>query len=283
MDRPDSIPLSVIVADNDPTGSALKIVNAFKATVDFPVYYAVEKRQGIPCARNNILRQASRLGITDLAFVDDDEYVDAGWLVTLWQRYISSGADVMSGYVTTVYPPGTPSWIKKGNFFQNPRRQSDTPLMSAATGNVVFNLKKLAGEWGLAFDERFGRSGGSDSDFFSRAAQHGAVIQWTEDAVVYESLAEERMRLSYLLKNRFRKSNLKPGYVGLSPAKKKELFFVLVKKLGHCLLVLPLSVFSGFSAFVAALSRTVAAAANLMALLGWRIKWDEYHNASKKK
>jgi len=276
MDLPDLIPLSVIVADNDPAGSALKIVNAFKSTVDFPVYYRVEERPGIPCARNCILRQAKTLGITDLSFIDDDEYVEAGWLTTLWQRYVSSDADVMAGYVTTVYPQETPQWIKEGRFFQNPKRQSDTRLMSAATGNVVFDFFKLTVQWGLFFDERFGLRGGSDSDFFSRAAKQGAVIKWTEDAVVYEVLARERMCLSYLLKNRFRKSNLKLGYADLTLSQKTKLFFGLLKKIITCVILLPFSCLRGFSDFAAVLSRLVAATANTLALMGWRIRWNEY-------
>jgi len=282
MDCPENIPLCLIVADNDPQGSALGVVNNFRVTAPFPVHYRVEERPGIPCARNRVLHEAATLGITDLAFIDDDEYVEAQWLVTLWGRYISSGADVMAGYVTTIYPPETPQWIKEGNFFQNPKRQSGTLLTSAATGNVLFNFQKLAVEWDFSFDERFGLAGGSDSDFFSRAAKKGAVIQWTDDAVVYELLAQERMCLSYLLKNRFRKSNLKLGYADLSLPQKTGLFFGLAKKIICCLLALPLSFFAGFSGFAAALSRTVGAIANMLALLGCRITWNQYNSSTVK-
>ena len=282
MDCPENISLCLIVADNDPEVSALDVVNNFRATAAFPVHYRVEEQPGIPSARNRVLHEAATLGITDMAFIDDDEYVEAQWLVTLWGRYISSGADVMAGYVTTIYPPETPQWIKEGNFFQNPKRQSDTFLTSAATGNVLFNFQKLAVAWDLSFDERFGLAGGSDSDFFSRAAKKGAAIQWTDDAVVYELLAKERMCLAYLLKNRFRKSNLKLGYADLSLSQKTGLFFGLAKKIICSILALPLSFFAGFSGFAAALSRTVGAIANILALLGCRITWNQYNSSTVK-
>lgn len=281
MERPPDIPLCLIVVDNDPSGSARGAVRVFGDSAVFPVHYRVEQQPGIPCARNSVLRQAAALGITDLACIDDDEYVEPAWLVTLWDRYIASDADVMAGYVTTVYPPGTPRWITEGRFFQNPMRQSETILTSAATGNVIFDFQKLVRQWGLYFDEGFALRGGSDADFFHRAAQKGAVIKWTADAVVYEELAKERMRIGYLLKNRFRKSNLKLGYNTLSLPQKTKLFFRLSKRIFADVFLLPFSLFRGVSDFVTVLNRTVGAVANLLALMGCRITWNEYRGSTE--
>jgi len=280
MAVPDAFSLCVIIVDNDPEGTAQETVNTFKEVASFPVYYRVEPRKGIPCARNSVLKQAAMLGITDLAFVDDDEYVEPTWLEILWSRYAGSDADVMAGYVTTVYPPETPRWITKGRFFQNPRRQSDTQLLSAATGNVIFDFQKLALQWGLSFDEGFALTGGSDADFFYRAAYKGAVIKWTGDAVVYEELAQERMRIGYLLKNRFRKSNLKLGYKKLSLLRKIKLFFGLLKRIIVDVFLLPFSLLRGLSDFFIVLNRTVGTVANILALMGCRIKWNEYKDPS---
>ncbi|MBM4309638.1 MAG: glycosyltransferase family 2 protein [Deltaproteobacteria bacterium] len=282
LDRPDAAGFCIIIADNDPEGSARPVVERFREGAGCGVYYAVEVRRGIPFARNNIIERAVRLGITDLACIDDDEYVYPGWLVTLWDRYVSSGADVMAGYVETVYPAETPRWIIEGKFFQNAQRPAGTPLSTAATGNVVFNVQKLAVQWGLRFDERFGLAGGSDTDFFYRAARQGAVMMWTADAPAYEELARERMRLSYLLKNRFRKSNLKPGYALLTIPQKTALFLGLLKKIIMGVLVLPVSLVRGFSRFAGVLNDTVAAIANMLALLGWRFRWDEYTGSSER-
>ena len=87
---------------------------------------------------------------------------------------------------------------------------------------------------------------------------------------------------AYLLKNRFRKSNLKLGYADLSLPQKTGLFFGLAKKIICCLLALPLSFFAGFSGFAAALSRTVGAIANMLALLGCRITWNQYNSSTVK-
>lgn len=280
LERPAAVDVCVIIADNDPAGSARPVAERFSAAAGCAVHYGVEPRRGIPFARNNVIERAVKIGITDLAFIDDDEYVSPGWLATLWDRYIGSGADVMAGYVETVYPPGTPRWIIEGNFFQNARRAAGTPLRTAATGNVLFNLHTLAVQRGLRFDEGFGAAGGSDTDFFYRAARQGAVIMWTADAPVFEVLARERMCLSYLLKSRFRKSNLKPGYAELAASQKIALFFGLLKKIITGVLILPVSPVHGFSSVARALSDMVAALANMMALLGWRIRWDEYRGPS---
>lgn len=61
----------------------------------YSVYYEIEKGRGIPFARNNVLRRAKSLAITELIFIDDDETVDIDWLVNLWNYYLQNNVDVV--------------------------------------------------------------------------------------------------------------------------------------------------------------------------------------------
>jgi len=276
MDRPEHVSLCVIIADNDPDGSAAAVVSGFRSAADFSVYYQVERRRGIPYARNNVFAQASELGITELAFVDDDEYVDRAWCTALWDYYVHSDADVVTGYVQTVYPPETPAWVVDGGFYVYSRDTTGKQLQSAATNNVLFDFQKIVGEWNTMFDERFGLTGGSDAQFFSEAVQRGAVIRWVQEAVVYEELERERMRPGYILKRRFRKSNIKPQYKDLPRAQKYALLRDLLKKIICRLPMVPWAFAKGFSQGLHVLYELTALMANLCALLGIRIRWDEY-------
>ena len=76
MLKPKGLALCIIIADNDHEGSALTVVEEFNAMTLIPIYYTVEPKKGIAFARNNVLNTAKFHGITDLAFIDDDELVE---------------------------------------------------------------------------------------------------------------------------------------------------------------------------------------------------------------
>ena len=266
----------IIITDNDPEGSARLIVEKFIKKAEIPVFYEVEKRRGIPFARNNILKQAERHGVTELAFLDDDETADKFWLINLFNYYIESGCDVVRGYVKTVYPDDTPGWIKNGQFYQRKNRRTGERFTSASTNNVLFNFNKLCVEKRLEFDNSIGLQGGSDSDFFRRAYLEGAVITWKDDAVVYETLEKERYKLSYLLKRKFRTRNSKTFFRNLTAAGKIKVFAVSVFKIIKGILFLPFVFCSGKQIIVKALCGITEGSGRLLGLFGIHPGWDEY-------
>lgn len=273
--RPDGVELCVLIADNDPEGSARPVVDACKKSIDIPVHYGIEQRRGIPFARNSVLEKARQLGVTELAFVDDDEYMDAMWLVNLWTFYINSDADVVRGFVKTVYPPCTPAWIIKGSIYQRPRPQTGRSYAWAATNNVLFNFKKIVIEQGLLFDNTFSLTGGSDADFFRRAHAKGSIIRFVANAVVYEVLASNRMALSYFLRRKWREQNQ------LSPSlphgrKRIQLIYKESKLLFQAGFFLIRNVFNGRHVIAKRLGEVVVRVAKISALLGIYIKWNEY-------
>jgi hypothetical protein len=76
-------------------------------------------------------------------------------------------------------------------------------LNYARTGNVLVSreiLQKLP----KLFDERFGLSGGEDHDLFLRLRRQGARIVWADDALVFETIPADRIRVSWLLRRAFR-------------------------------------------------------------------------------
>ena len=64
----------------------------------------------------------------------------------------------------------------------------------------------------LRFDEAMRFTGGSDSDFFSRAVARGAIIRWVDEAVVKEIVPEERLSLRWNLE-RARRSGANKVYI----------------------------------------------------------------------
>lgn len=69
------IPNTVLVIDNDSKASSQKVCSLFKKRL--PIKYVVEKKQGIPQARNKALNLCKT---TLLAFIDDDCVADKKWV-----------------------------------------------------------------------------------------------------------------------------------------------------------------------------------------------------------
>jgi len=275
--RPQGVELRIVIADNDPAGSAAQVIEAFRQTTDLKVYYQVETGRGIPFARNNVLRQAEGLHTDLLAFIDDDETADTYWINNLFTAYTEAGSDVVRGYVKTVYPPDTPKWIVKGGFYQRKNLATGTKMTTSLTGNVLFNFQKLCVEMGLKFDESIGLQGGSDSDFFRRAHEQGAVIRWVADAVVYETLEPARFKLSYLLKRKFRTRNGKTFFRNISLRLWLKTFLSSWKRILLHLFLLPLGLLRGFHHTAASLGEIAAGAGRLLGLFGIHPGWDEYN------
>jgi succinoglycan biosynthesis protein ExoM len=91
--------ISIVVADNDPAGSARATCEALRGAIRWPIEYVHEPRRGIPFARNACVDGARRLGAELLAFIDDDEVPDPAWLDQLLLVIHDTGAGICTGPV----------------------------------------------------------------------------------------------------------------------------------------------------------------------------------------
>lgn len=186
-------PTVLLVVDNDPGRSASRAVH----DLDDPrVRYVSEPVPGIAAARNRALREArgSRL----LVFIDDDEWPGATWLELLLTTYRASRPAAVSGPVLTHYASAPSAWMSAGRFFDRPRPPTGTLLGAAATNNLLLDLVQVE-ELGVAFDERYGLSGGSDTLFTRQLAARGGRLVWCDEAEVVDVLPPSRASLRWVL------------------------------------------------------------------------------------
>jgi len=184
--------VKLLVVDNDAAQSARATVEA--ARMPFPVSYCVEERQGIPHARNKALELAADSDY--LAFIDDDDMADAGWLAALYGMATLTQADAVKGRVEYGFPEGK-SYLGALDIFANPATPSGGELDSAWTNNVLL-ATRLYTKTGLRFDVDFLESGGSDSHFFRCAHRNGAKIVMCQEAVVRSLVADSRTGWKWL-------------------------------------------------------------------------------------
>lgn len=196
QELPSHWELRVIVVDNNPHHSRLDLPHDPRLEV------IQEVRPGIPLARNRGLEQA--LPWADVVtFVDDDEVpASESWLLTLVEGLDRYEADVVSGPVRPVFPPGTPAWIAEHPVFERASRRSGEPLSATYTANTA--SRGAVFRDGRRFDPTLQFTGGSDTLLFREAHEAGARLRWVAQAGVNESVPAERARVRWILARSFR-------------------------------------------------------------------------------
>ena len=188
---------SVVVTDNDSRQSAQCVVAEFAATSRIAVKYSCEPRQNIALARNEALSHATGHFV---AFIDDDEYPEDGWLAAMLEaceRYQAAG---VLGPVRPRFEEPPPRWIIDGRFWDRPEHGTGWIMdwQECRTGNVLFRRHILDGVQEV-FNPIFA-TGAEDTDFFRRMTGLGHVFRWCNEGVVYETVPKERCTRSYMLK-----------------------------------------------------------------------------------
>jgi hypothetical protein len=196
-----AIPDSLVVADNDPEGSARAQVETLAREAAFPIVYVHAPKPGVATARN------AALAATDaelIAFLDDDEIASPGWLTALVEAREALKADVVFGPIQGRAPTATP-WQQPylERFFGREGPDADRRISEPfGCGNALF-LRRTTLEGPAPFDVRTDQSGGEDDALFQSLGKRGAVWGWASKAWVEEAAPAHRANLSYALTRAF--------------------------------------------------------------------------------
>lgn len=189
----------IIVVDNDARGSAREAVANFRLASGMDVIYDVEPIQGISYARN---RAVKHVAADFLAFIDDDELASPDWLETIMAALKRHDADVVFGPVLGVLPESAPAWARAHPSFKRSRLRTGTIVSLGATGNVLLRSRVLKD--GNPFSGRYARTGGEDTELFSRLHFSGAKLVWCDEAIVSEHVLQQRLTIGWVSRRAFR-------------------------------------------------------------------------------
>jgi glycosyltransferase involved in cell wall biosynthesis len=233
-----SFVFDVVVVDNDAEKSAEDVVRGFARGAPVTVTYDSEPEQNIALTRNRAIRDATG---NLVAFIDDDEWPVRNWLSYLHKTLTDYSVDGVLGPVIPDFPPEAPRWLRRGHVFQRKRHATGSRIGASdgRTGNVLLK-RSLFGDDEQWFDPAFGRTGGEDSDFFSRQLQKGRVFVWCDDAVAYEAVPPERWKGAFHIKRLWRSGTINGEWIrdGRLPS---NLVVWNLLELGVCAVVTPVS------------------------------------------
>lgn len=194
--EPPDCAVKIVVADNNPDGSALPVVEGARARGGHPITYVTETRPGISYARNASFAAAPPADW--IAVCDDDDVVPSDWLQLLHATAIQFGADaVVGGY--RFDPSQAPKWMRMSGLDGGPLLSTGTPIDWGLTGNCLVS-SRFAFLHAPPFPLELALSAGEDLYFFRRLQMSGAKIVWCAEAVITRSLDADRSSLSTWLR-----------------------------------------------------------------------------------
>lgn len=191
----------IVVADNDPTGSAQALVQRLAAEAPVPLIWRHAPIPGVATARN------AGLAATEaplIAFLDDDEAAAPGWLAALLEARATTGADVVFGPITGRVPE-TAGWAAPylERFFGR-EGPADDRLIEQPFGcgnSLMTRATALPGP--APFDVAADHAGGEDDALFSALAARGGRFGWAARARVEEFAPAHRATMRYALTRAF--------------------------------------------------------------------------------
>lgn len=200
---PGGIDLRIVVIDNEVAPSAERLVRECAGTMRLPVLYVHAPARNISIARNAGLDAASAREADWVAFIDDDERVDADWLSELMRRADETGADAVFGPSLADYGSDAPDWMRRQDYHSNRPERRDGVVQTGHTCNALLRWHGTGWE-DARFDLARGRSGGEDTEFFFRLYHLGGAFETCETAIVREGVEPGRLSFQWLWRRKFR-------------------------------------------------------------------------------
>lgn len=197
---------SVLVVDNSADANAAPLLDLLRQGPGLAVDYLSLPVPNISLARNAGI---AGCGSDWVIFLDDDQWVEPGWLAAYLATASSSGADMLFGPVLADFAGGPPAWDPDARRFERrfpvpsgtnmtARRDPRAPGRWLSTGNSMLRRATCLAE-PAPFDPRLGRSGGEDTDLFLRLAASGRRMAWCAEAVAHDLVPPERTSFDYIV------------------------------------------------------------------------------------
>ncbi|WHI45305.1 glycosyltransferase [Microbulbifer sp. VAAF005] len=172
LQLPSDLNVAALIVDNDSDAQAgRKVVDELSESFPFPLNCAVEEQRGIPCARNRCIDELNNMGADYLVFIDDDEWVEADWLIQLYDYSQKLGGNsVVCGSVIRRWPDSVPAYYS--HIFYRQKRKTGEELNYCATSNVLIPMSSIR-SLSLRFNEQDPLGAGTDVIFFTEYKAKG--------------------------------------------------------------------------------------------------------------
>ena len=257
----DLFTYSIVVSDNDVLRSGGVVVSNMNSHFKVPVRYCVEPRRSVALARNKAVEHAEGAFV---AVIDDDEFPEPTWLLTLYTTLCKHRVDGVLGAVKIHFDEVPPAWLCGSGIYSHKVKPTGTIVQwkESRTCNALLKRGMVVCD-PVPFRPECGD--GAEQDFFRRKIVAGYRFIWSADAVVSETITPARWKRRYILRRAIMQ--------GATAARQsKTTTFNIFKSLTavlFCLLLVPLALLLGQANFMQLMVKICNHSGNLMVRAGF--------------
>jgi len=194
--------VEIIVADNDPAGSAKAVVESFMRGSPFEINYVHVPNPGVSNARNGAMKHARGRFI---AFLDDDMEALEGWIQSLVDTAVKFKTGIVFGPADALMPhPDDPRNPYMEPYFSRIADMDEEGVMTETlgTGGCLLDLN-LCDMPSPPFDTSLNEVGGEDDLLFDHLRQRGTLVGWSPKAKAWEIVPSKRATPEYIWTRNF--------------------------------------------------------------------------------
>lgn len=194
----------VIVNNNSTDDTAARVAAFITEHSDLNIRLVEESQQGLSFARNRGIAESKGRFV---AFIDDDETINEGFVSAYIDVFHNHGAFVAAGALKVCYDSKRPKWMSHytEKMIANPFDLGNsvvtiTKSVTPTGGNMAFNrdVFNLYGN----FDTDLGRKGGElfggeENDIFARIRDLGERVFYVPQAIAYHHIADRKLTPEY--------------------------------------------------------------------------------------
>jgi glycosyltransferase involved in cell wall biosynthesis len=203
---PSDVAVEVVVVGNACTDNTEHIAREAFAKLPFDSRYVTESRANLNVARN-VAVNSSRHDIC--ALLDDDVWVEPGWLISLVEAYRISTVDIVAGRISLWWKDvARPSWFTPNHDslltskdYGDAFKRMFSPYDAAGAN---FSFRRRVYETIGPFTEGLDRTGADvglsagESEFIQRAIDAGFEMYYAPEVKVKHWVSPQRIDLAYL-------------------------------------------------------------------------------------
>lgn len=232
---------AIVVVENDAAArQGVPVAAEFLDAGGFTGLCIVEPRQGNCHAINAAFETALAEFPTAVNFlmIDDDEIAAADWVERMVHAAETTAADVIGGPVWQRFDADKRDLQRHPAFRPAYDDSGPVPIIYGC-GNCLIRRPVFARLGLPAFDLRFNFLGGGDVDFFTRCRRLGMKFHWAAEAVIMETVPDNRTHPGWLVLR-----GLRIGAINyLVQRKTARTPWLRARLLAKILTLLPLSLF----------------------------------------
>lgn len=192
---------AVVMVENDASAcGSVPVAGEFLQGGGLSGLCVVEPRQG-NCHAINAAFEAAQTIFSAASYclmIDDDEIASPDWLEEMVRSAEETGADVIGGPVLQRFDDEVKQGLQRHPAFRPAYDASGPVPIIYGCGNCLIKRSTFDRLGSPAFDPRFNFLGGGDVDFFTRCRRSGMKFHWVAEAVITETVPDNRTRASWI-------------------------------------------------------------------------------------